>query len=153
MTVTITMEGLEKILSRLDMLPTFRSGVTSGALYVKERIAIYPPRRHGKQPPKTAKQRAFLIWAIRTGRIEVPYRRGQSSGSQTLGRRWTVRFDDQGKQGIIGNNVSYGPYVQGDQQSLFHKTTGWKTTRQVARDEGPAVRKYVQDAIRNHLTR
>lgn len=154
MAVQIELKGLEKIMDKLEFLPTFQAGIHAGTLWVKAMIAQYPPRVLGrKQPPKTRKQWAFLRWAIPNKVIDFPYRRGMSGGSQALGRKWTTKFEDRGKTGVVGNNVSYGPFVQGDKQSAFHRAGGWKTTREVAQDEAEKVRAYVLNAIRDHLRR
>lgn len=58
-------------------------------------------------------------------------------GSQNLGQKWTVqveRFSD-GVEGIIGNNVTYGPYVQSrDMQAWMHQGR-WDTIEDIAEDE------------------
>jgi len=58
---------------------------------------------------KSDKQRKYFFWALRTGKIQVPYRR-----TRTLGRKWTtkVEFISGGVVGTIGNATPYGPYVQ-----------------------------------------
>jgi hypothetical protein len=71
--------------------------------------------------------------------------------SETLGRKWTIKSRDGGMSAVVGNNVSYGIFVQGEKQAAFHARRGWKTTEQVADKEGPRVREYIAEAIRRAL--
>lgn len=142
-------EGIDKLLRKLKRLgpPTYRPAIAEGAAHLKSAIATYPPRRHGPQPPKTMRQRLFLIYAIENGLIDVPYRRKGS-----LGRRWTVEFRDEGLTGVVGNNTPNAKYVQGhEDQSLYHEETGWKTDRQVVEDEAREVREIMARHIRNAI--
>ena len=141
--ITVRVEGLDSLLKKLGRLglAVYKPAIAEGAAHIKNAIATYPPRQLGrKQPPKTMRQRIFLINAINDGTIDFPYRRGRSPGSETLGRRWTVEFRDDGKTAIVGNNASYAKFVHDpNEQSAFHKGGGWKTSRQVAEDEAQAV--------------
>jgi hypothetical protein len=140
----IRIEGLDKLLKKLGKLgpPVYAPAIAESATHIKSVIATYPPRVLGrKQPPKTLRQRIFLINAIEEGLIEVPYRRGLSPGSEAMGRRWTIVFRDRGKTAIVGNNASYVSLVQGHgTQSPFHEEGGWKTDRQVADQESREVK-------------
>ena len=151
MPVAITPKGFDKLLAKMPRFrPALRGAVRAGALHVKGKIARYPAARHGPQPFKTARQRRFFFYAVRAGLIEVPYRRGQSARSETLGRKWTIKSEDDGLTAVVGNNASYGPVVQDrDEQSFYHKTTGWPTVQDVQEDEGPVVRNLMARAIRN----
>ena len=54
-------------------------------------------------------------------------------------------------QVVVGNNASYGPYVQGDEQVGFHKARGWKNTDKVAKEESATVNKILAAAIEKAL--
>ena len=72
--------------------------------------------------------------------------------SEILGKKWAVRSTDKGMTQIIGNNVSYGPFVQdADHQAWFHADRGWKTTETVAKEEAAHVAKLVQKTIAKAL--
>ena len=126
--------------------------LAAGQTY-KGKIATYPTRRritresvYG-EPFVSDRQRRFFFAALRDGRIDVPYRRGQSPGSQRLGQRWTVRRR-QWHTVIVGNNASYAPFVQGPKrQSEFMRALGWKTTEDVAREHGGDIMDSVQQQI------
>ena len=54
----------------------------------------------------------------------------------------------------MGNNVSYGPYVQDpDKQASWMKAIGWKTTDQIAEQETSNVNKIVAKAIERALAK
>lgn len=150
--VDVRIEGLDRVLKKLGRLgpKVYKPAIAEGAAHIKSVIAEYPPRQLGrKQPPKTMKQRIFLINAIKEGRIEVPYRRGRSPGSEAMGRRWTIQFRDDGKTAVVGNNASYVERVHdSDKQSAFHKDGGWKTDRQVADGEAQEVKEIMIRHIR-----
>lgn len=77
------------------------------------RVTVYPP-----PPPNST------------------YVRG-GPGSQNLGQKWTVRVDrfPDGVVGEIGNNVTYGPYVQSrDMQAGIHQGR-WSTIEDIAEEE------------------
>lgn len=141
--IDIRVEGLDRVLKKLGRLgpAVYRPAIAEGAAHIKSVIAVYPPRQLGrKQPPKTLRQRLFLIWAFATGVLDFPYRRGRSPGSEALGRRWTIQFRDNGKTAVVGNNASYARYMHDPaDQSYFHKEGGWKTSRQVADEEAREV--------------
>lgn len=132
------------------------AALEAGGLHVKGKIAIYPVERHGPaiwsiDKEKRKRQLRGFFAKLKAGEIEVPYRRGISPSSQTLGRRWTI--GQVFKKGnayelSIGNNAGYGPYVQDrDKQTRYHQLTGWVTTQAVVEREGEKVTKMVGEAI------
>lgn len=125
------------------------TGLRAGAVHVKGKIAVYPPSPSGRsQPFKTDRQRRGFFAKLRSGEIEVPYRRGQSPNSEALGRRWTTGMA-RWNEAVVGNNASYGEIVQAkDKQSRFHGTTGWKTIEEVANNESDDVLRRVQGAVK-----
>lgn len=153
--VNVRVEGLDKALRKLRRLgpDAYRPAMAEGGAHLKNVMAQYPPRRYGPQPAKTSKQRAFLFWAIANGIIQVPYVRGSSPGSQTLGKRWTVAERDNGLTAVVGNNAGYARLVHSaTEQTEYHRLTGWKTDQQVVEEEAPRVKeiltRHIQQAIR-----
>lgn len=143
--VSVRVEGLDALIRKLNSLGprAIRPAIAEAATHVKGVIATYPPQRTGRrQHLKTARSRRFFFAALRDGRIEVPYRRGLSPGSEAMGRRWTIQFRNQGKTAIVSNDASYVSLVHGHtEQSHFHKEGGWKTDRQIADQEAKPVRR------------
>jgi hypothetical protein len=153
-TNSVRVEGLDKLLRKLGKMGpgVFRPAIAEAAAHIKSAIAKYPPVRHGKQLFKTIKQRAWFFYALANGLIEVPYRRGLSPSSEALGRRWTVEFRDEGQTAVVGNNASYAKVVQeSEDQSYYHKVTGWPTDKTVAEDEARAVREILVRHIQKAL--
>ena len=137
MTDGVRIEGLEPLLRKLDgieNLQKIRPAMMAGALHVKGKIAKYPPHSIANSPSNP------------TGRwYERGYGTRTATGrkyptSETLGRKWTVANRDKGLTKVIGNNVSYGPYVQSaEDQAKIHGERGWKTDQQVADEEADTV--------------
>lgn len=148
--MSITIDGASELIAKFTRLAQFREAskaLQAAALHVKGKIAQYPAERHGPQPFKSDKSRRFFFWALREGKIDVPYRRGASPGSQSLGRKWTIASSNGGLMVTIGNNVSYGPLVQGEKQTGYHATTGWRTVEQVMDAERETVVEYVSTEL------
>jgi len=141
--------GLDSLQAAFKKAPTlvrtFGRATMAGALkMLHDVLRKYPARRYGaKADFVSAKQaRAFFV-KMSTGEIEVPYRRGQSPGSERLGASWTmatVVSPSQGIRGVLGTRVSYAKYVQDeDWQTAMHKTTGWPTIQGVVRDKADDI--------------
>jgi len=154
--MTIRIEGLSELLAkitRLSQLAGVKAALRVAALHIKGKVARYPAASHRPQPFVSDKQRRGFFYHLKHGDIEVPYRRGTSPGSETLGRRWTTEARNSGLTQVIGNNASYAQLVQGpERQTAYHAATGWQTTAQVAEQEAPVVIEYVRAAIENELS-
>lgn len=133
----IEIQGLDELLKGLRSLSgrglrtAIRRASQAIGEEVKGRMMRYPPRRYGvKAVFASRKQRGFFFAALREGRIEVPYRRGQSPGSQDLKNKWVVQARDDGA--VVGTPVGYAPLVQSArEQTEMHRGTGWVTDEQV----------------------
>ena len=152
----IEIEGLDAAIRKLTAigrLDAVKTGMKEAAEHVKGKLgpSNYPPQKHLPQPFKTDKSRRFFFAALADGRINVPYRRGQKPQSEDLGQSWTIKARKGGLQWVVGNNVSYGPLVQGDEQTGYMKAVGWKNTDQVAKAESAAVNKILAAAIEKAL--
>lgn len=57
------------------------------------------------------------------------YRLAGGGKSEMLGKSWTVAVaaNQDGVVGEVGNNTSYAPWVQGNQQARLHAARGWET--------------------------
>jgi hypothetical protein len=151
MQTSIRVEGLDKLLKKLDKLGSgvYRPALAEAGAYIKNIMASYPPQITGRaQPFKTRRQRAFVMAALREGLITVPYRR-----TGGLGRRWTVVLRDGGKTAVVSNNAPHARlmHAAGD-QAQFHAAGGWKTDKQVAQEEAGAVKailaRHVREAVK-----
>jgi hypothetical protein len=70
---------------------------------------------------------------------DVPWKRGSSTNSERLEQSWHYKTAANGLSVVLGNDTSYGPYVQGEQQSLYMQSAGWKPVEAVVNAEGPVV--------------
>lgn len=149
--MTIHIEGIEPLLSKLTTLAQLKQlakAVKAAAIHVRGKAARYPAESHRPQPFKTDKQRRGFFAKLRSGEIEVPYRRGISPGSETLGRKWTIAGSNAGLTQTIGNNASYAKLVQSDEdQTGYHRATGWQTVTQIVDNERETVIQYIQEEI------
>ena len=153
----IRIEGLtslRKIMEEVGSLKPVKIGMASGAIHLKGKIAKPPPVSRRPQPFVSDKQRRGFFAKLRSGEIEVPYRRGISPGSERLGQRWTVQAKDGGLTWVVGSNASYGELVQARRmQTFYHKVTGWKTIEDVTEQEKNTVARGVKREIDRALAR
>lgn len=157
----IKIEGLNKVIGKLNSLEKLeaaKAGIKSAALYVKGKVAKYPPRKRVTIAQAggwaSDRQKRWFFAALKAGDIEVPYRRGMSPSSEALGRKWTIQTRNAGLTAVIGNNTSYGPFVMDeDKQSTMHRIIGWKTTQKVAEEESDKVNELLAKAINQALER
>jgi hypothetical protein len=149
--VTIHINGVDELIRKLDSIAKLREigqVMRAAALHVKGKIAQYPARSSRPQPFVSDKQRRGFFAKLRSGEIEVPYRRGISPGSETLGRKWATTLENGGLTAVVGNNTSYAPLVQGPgTQTAYHAMTGWQTTEQVMDAERETVQEMVREGI------
>ena len=149
---SIKIEGLDKAIRKLERLGTMKPverGLKVAAVDLKGKVAVYPPQKRMPQPFKTAKQRRYFFWALGEGKIEVPYHRGISPGSEALGRKSTWQVGRVKRLSItVGADVSYGPYVMDrHRQSRYMKAKGWHTIQDVAEDNKGRVAKIIKQSI------
>jgi len=146
--MTVTIEGMDKLQRKLRRMASgqaARRAVAEAATYVKGQAAIYPPVRRQLQPFKTDKQRRYFFWALRSGAINVPYKRRGAGGGLAGG--WTVIFTGDGLNAVVGNAVSYGPYVMGSHSQALYHAGNWKTEQIIASE----VERPVLDIVTRHI--
>jgi len=119
-------------------------------IHLRSKIAPYPAvsRRPQAGSWSDAERRAFFA-KLKAGEIEVPYRRGLSPGSESLGKRWQIK--SAGPNHSLRNNASYASLVQGRKQIPYHKKTGWKTIQDVLDAERPQLAKILGTEVGREL--
>lgn len=144
--MAVEIRGLDKAMRKLEKIDSgaLRRPMTKAVAHLHDAIAKYPPATSANSPPGNNGyswyERGFGTRTI-TG-LAFPT-------SETLGRRWTTEVTDGGRRGVVGNNASYAPEVQGaDQQKAFHARNGWKTDATVAEQEADRVVGFFDDEIR-----
>ena len=144
--MAVQVRGLKEAIKRLEKVGgpgALRRPMTRAVAHLHDRIAQYPPAGAANSPGNGYSwyERGFGTRA-RTGRAWPT--------SETLGRRWTHEVSADGRRGVVGNNASYGPYVQSaEKQAVFHVQRGWKTDETVAKEEARKVAGYFDDEIRD----
>jgi len=157
----VEIKGLEKLtrgLVLLGKLDDVKDALIEGAEHIKDSIADYPAQKYVSIADAggwaSEKQKFYVIAMLASGAWDFPYKRGQSESSEDLADKWTVTIINNGLGAKVGNNVSYGPYVQGpDDQSKMMELRNWKTTDEVAKEETETVISLVTDAIERALDR
>ena len=152
MTDTITIKGLDKLTKKIKNIEGLKpviAALRAGATHIKGKIAKYSPSSIANSPSERRwYERGYgPRWRRVNGSL------GGRKTSETLGRKWTIGERDGGLTQIVGNNVTYGPFVQDKKlQAAFHRERGWKTTDQVAEEEADTVNKFVQEHIEKALS-
>lgn len=148
MTAYIKYDGLEPLLKKLTKLSQLKyviAAIKAAAAHVKGKADDYPPSTIANSPDNPTGrwyERGYgPKWQTRSGV------HGRKT-SETLGRRWAIKIEDHGLTAIIGNNVSYAPFVHSrEEQAGFHKDRGWKTVEDVAEEETPVVLDFLHQEI------
>lgn len=121
-----------------------RGALDAGATAAYDVLAKYPPQEQGrKNPPQTQRQRRYLMWLARQGKI--PYRRTGNLRQKLL----IVKPANDRRE--VKNTASYYPYVWGSSdraQARIHAGV-WPTRR----DAIAAVERETVRALRALLRR
>jgi hypothetical protein len=127
-----------------------KATIHEAAVFLKGKISHYPMRSSRPNPliRLNPRVRRGFFYHLNKGDIEVPYRRGQSPGSQKLGQSWTTQSSLSGWKATVGTNVSYAKLVQDSaNQSSYHRHTGWITTNQVVQLHGQKAINMIKKAL------
>ena len=134
----IEVRGLEKLTAALDKFPDeIKTGLAAAGQEAGEEIVdteglrSYPPEYHAPRPFVSDKQRRYFFAALRSGEIEVPYRRGQSPGSEKYGDQFYVESRGYNLT-AVGNRASYARWLAGG-GSKYMAAGGWKQLLEAAR--------------------
>lgn len=124
------------------LVPQLRATLQAGALHLRGKLAQYPPQAPPVNPDR-GYTRGQGPWYRRTdGSIR------QYKTSEDLGPSWTIAEEsDGGLTQTIGNDTSYGPWVQGATQTGLHAAHGWQTVEQVAEKETPTVLEFIRTRL------
>ena len=141
MTIRITgVDALHKKLGSAAANATLRRPMQASVQVLKSRIAYYPPQR----PPANPKRRYIRGYGMEGGKAT----------SENLGKSWTskVQATIQGLLGVVGNDTTYGPWVQSEQfQARIHRNY-WQTDRDVIQGETARIVRFFKQAIDRALS-
>ena len=148
---TIQIKGLDKLQVKFAGIePAIKAGIKASTVHIKGKVAKYPAATMANDPSQRQwYERGWgSKWHVRGGGWH-----GRKS-SETLGKKWTVEFTNNGMTARIGNDVSYGKWVQSPEyQARALKRIGWKTTEQVAEEETETVEKFIKSQIDKALSK
>lgn len=147
-------EGLDALLSKLTKLSETRhltNGLKLVAAHIVGILQKYPAVSRRPQKFKTAKQRRYFFWALKAGKIEVPYRRGASPGSRNLKQRWRVVVETPTRV-VAENNSPYAVLVhKAGSQAFYHKVTGWQTDADAVKEATPMAQTIIRQRVQKIL--
>ncbi len=141
------MDDLEARFKRLgDQTQNYMLKTTDKAVkYVHSQVPPYPAPSRQPYPFVSLRQRLFVLIGIRTGQLEVPYKRRGSGG---IGGSITTEVRELGADviGVIGTNKEYAPWVISSEvtpaglgpQARYHQDVWW-TLQEVVRKAWDAV--------------
>ncbi|CUS05413.2 protein of unknown function [Candidatus Promineifilum breve] len=144
--MAVKIRGLDKAIEKLEKVGgrgALKRPMMKAVAHLHDKIAKYPPATAANSPGNGYSwyERGFGTRS-RTG-MAWPT-------SETLGRRWSHEVDGDGRRGVVGNNASYGPYVQSaEKQAAFHARDGWLTDEQVVEKEQRKVVGFFDDEVRD----
>ena len=146
MTSSITGDAeLRRKLAKLQDMSQIYPALMAGGVHVEGKLKEYPPSTAANSPGGPGSQWYERGWGSRWQRMDGSM--GGRQSSETLGKKWTMQGSG-GDKVIIGNNVSYGPYVQGpSEQAKALREIGWKTTDTVASEEAEVVLNMVKKEV------
>ena len=145
MTSSITGDAeLRRKLAKLQDMSQIYPALMAGGVHVKAKLEIQPPSTAANSPGGPGSRWYERGWGSRWQRMDGSM--GGRQSSETLGKKWTIQ--QAGDKVTIGNNVSYGPYVQGpSEQAKALREIGWKTTDTVASEEAETVLNMVKKEV------
>ena len=153
--IILDQSALNKAFARLGtahMQQVLRPPMEASLLSLQDALTDYPPPSTGKMTLKTAKQRRYFFWALREGKIQVPYQRC-GVNSQKLGQSWTWKIDttSSGLRGEVGTKVTYAHWVQRQgSQARIHRGN-WLTDFGAVQQKRDEIGRRFRSAIRAAL--
>lgn len=149
--LSYTVQGVTELVRRTSAsvaIATLRPPMTRSTERLARDLATYPPPSRRPQPPRSERQRRFLMALARAGGI--PYRR-----TGNLGRAWTTDVQETGGglTGTVGNSVvspqgkRYGPLVEGEGTQTAYHRGNWPTDQAVLQKHLGPIEADFADAI------
>lgn len=155
MAVEIVVEGADELIGKLTSLQKLnrvKSAISQEALFLVGKMKHYPvkvpfknPMLYGKSEEAARIRRGFF-YHLKHGEIQVPYAR-----TQDLSKHWTTESSLDGFEARVGNNMAYGPLVQGDRQTKGHQGSGWLTDKEAVLVYGPQIQSRIIEAVEKEI--
>lgn len=126
--ITLRIDGLKQALEALN-IPESEMKARAGKAAALAVIAVakpYPDQSRKKQPFRSAKSRKYFFAALKSGAIQVPYRR-----THALQDGWDWKPDGDGAE--VFNSSEHAKWaIDKATRSKYHKGT-WKDEEQIAK--------------------
>jgi len=153
MAFTITVEGAEELISKLDTLAKFnrvRAVIAQQGVMMQRYLRKYPNKVYSPNPliKTDDKVRRGYFAKLKSGQIRVPYRR-----TRKLAKSWTVSNSADGFTSTVSNNLNdYNYLVQGwDSQVTRHKWSGWITEKGALDVKKPEIIRNITNALNQEV--
>lgn len=142
--IEVQVGDVERLLARMDGATVLERAFRQLERPLRDAFATYPPPSRKPQRFVSQKQRRYFFWALRAGRIQVPYQR-----TGDLGRGWKsqVTRAGDGVYLVFVNQVAYAGGVVGAKQWRYHAGT-WPRAVDTVKKFEPAIRTAVVDEVR-----
>ena len=150
----IEIQGWESAMGKVArLLPAvwMEAAMTEAVAIVKKKVQEYPPLSEGHPRWTSERQHRWYRWARKAQGLPLAYSRGSDPWSKQLKDHWQSKVSKGGQEGEVRNQTPYGLYVMGEAQQGFHRSTGWKTIEQIARDIAPDVNRAFVKAMKMSL--
>ena len=148
---SVEIKGLDQLLhkiKRVEDLSAFTDGLSKGAKLIRRNIRKYPPSSEANRPPISGPG-SWYVRGTGSKHRNVAGKVKTYHTSEKLQERWTMRqITGRALGWIVGNNVSYGKYVQSNaDQAHFHRKRKWRTIETIAR----AYSKHVLELVKRNV--
>lgn len=152
MAYTITVEGVDELVAKLNTLAKFnrvRAVIAQQGVLMQRYLRKYPNKVYSPNPlikTNDRVRRAFFA-KMKSGEITVPYRR-----TRKLANSWAVSSSMDGFTSIVTNNMSYADLVQGwDEQVTRHKWSCWVTEKGALDVKRPEIIRNITNALNQEV--
>lgn len=152
MSFTITVEGADELVAKLNTLAKFnhvRSVIAQQGVLLQRFLRKYPSKVYSPNPliKTNDKVRRAFFAKMKSGEISVPYKR-----TRKLANSWAVSSSMDGFTSTVTNNMSYADMVQGwDSQVTRHKWSGWVTEKGALDVKRPEIIKNITNAFEREV--
>jgi len=155
-----TIKGLDDLQRKFKTLENFqrklKAPMEESASLVVDYMATAPRKKKGAftQYATPGQKRAY--WAkVSSGEIEQNAHGYKRTSTLVTGWNYKIKTSSRGIKAEVGNKKAkgWGHYVQGAEQQLFHKASGWRTTDEAIKKTANEVQKIFDKAIKRELNR
>ena len=152
MSFTITVEGADELVAKLNTLAKFnhvRSVIAQQGVLLQRYLRKYPSKVYSPNPliKTNDKVRRAFFAKMKSGEISVPYKR-----TRKLANSWAVSSSMDGFTSTVTNNMSYADLVQGwDSQVTRHRWSGWVTEKGALDVKRPEIIKNITNAFEREV--